>query len=153
MKVKIKEITEGCMPEIIKVGDWIDLYLAEDVKMKKGEFTLASLGIAVELPKGTEAIINPRSSTYKNYFVTIANSQGVIDNSYCGEEDIWKAPLLCHKITEIPKGARICQFRVQLSQQATFWQRIKWLFNGKIKLIKVDSLTGKSRSGFGSTGL
>ena len=42
-------------------SDWIDLRSAEEVVMKKGEFRLIPLGVAMELPKGYEAHVVPRS--------------------------------------------------------------------------------------------
>lgn len=72
--------------------------------------------------------------------------------SYCGEEDEWKMPVMATREVTIPKGTRIAQFRVQLSQKATWWQKLKWLFNSSVKIEQVDSLGNPSRSGFGSTG-
>ena len=161
MIIKIREITKGCFPKIIKQGDWIDLIAAETVviggpysKYHKVEFTskFIPLGIAIELPKGYEAIINPRSSIFKNYNCILANSQGVIDNTYCGNNDEWKFQAIALSDTVIKKGERICQFRIQLSQNATFVQKMRWLFNNRIEFKKVDKLKNKDRNGFGSTG-
>ena len=63
-------------------SDWIDLRSAEDVDMKSGESRLIRLGIAVELPKGYEAHIVPRSSTFRNFGLIQTNHMGVVDNSY-----------------------------------------------------------------------
>ena len=60
-------------------SDWIDLRSAEDVELKAGEFKLISLGVSMELPKGYEAHIVPRSSTFKNFGVIQTNHQAVID--------------------------------------------------------------------------
>lgn len=174
MKIKIKEITSGCMPEIIKVGEWIDLTTAEDVRLfvphakmlhkKKEEsqterfrdvifaYTLLDLGVAMQLPEGYEAILAPRSSSFKKYGIIQTNGIGIIDSSFCAEEDIWKMPVLATRAITIPKGTRIAQFRIQLSQKASVWQKLKWLFSSKIQLEKVDSLNNAPRGGFGSTG-
>ena len=104
------------------------------------------------MPDGFEAIVAPRSSTYAHYGIIQSNSIGVIDNSYCGNTDEWKFPAIAFKKTTIPQDDRICQFRIQLKQNATFWQKIKWLFNNKIKFDVVDDLSNTSRGGFGSTG-
>jgi dUTP pyrophosphatase len=106
----------------------------------------------MQLPRGFEAVVLPRSSTYAKYKITMVNSMGVIDNSYCGKDDIWKMPVIAQRDTFIPEGVRIAQFRIQLSQKATIWQKIKWLFSGKIKLLHVTNLDNTSRGGFGSTG-
>jgi dUTP pyrophosphatase len=76
-----------------------------------------------------------------------------VDCTYRGENDEWRFPVIATKDITIPKGTRIAQFRVQLSQKATVWQKIKWLFSSKPKLVKVTSLGDKSRGGFGSTGI
>ncbi|MGN0145090.1 MAG: dUTP diphosphatase, partial [Clostridium sp.] len=118
-----------------------------------GEVTYLPLGIAMELPKGFEAIVLPRSSTPKKFGIVCANSMGVIDNSFCSDEDEWKFPAIAIRETTIEKGTRICQFRIQLSQKATFWQKLKWLFSSGVKLIQVDSLNNEARGGLGSTGI
>lgn len=139
MKIRVKEITEGCMPQAIEQGDWIDLKAACDVVMFAGEYAVIPLGIAVELPEGYEAHIAPRSSTFKRYGVLCANSFGIIDNAYCGDGDQWGFPAYATKRTEIPKGSRICQFRVMESQP-------------ELELERVESLGNADRGGFGSTG-
>lgn len=158
LKIKVKELTEGCMPSIIQNGDWIDLVCAEDMKLNittledNPDVKYIPLGIAMQLPKGFEAIVAPRSSTPSKFGIMCANSFGVIDNCYCGNNDEWKFPVIAIRPTFIEKGCRICQFKIQLSQKATLWQKIKWLFSSGIELVKVDNLQENSRGGFGSTG-
>lgn len=176
LKIKVKEITKGCMPYIIQNGDWIDLVCAEDIKidapqadtLKEIHFNDGSrakyrnvtadleyipLGVAMQLPKGFEAIVAPRSSTPSKFGIMCANSFGVIDGCYCGNNDEWKFPVIAIRLTFIEKGCRICQFRIQLSQKATLWQKIKWLFSSGVELVKVDNLQENNRGGFGSTGI
>lgn len=164
IRIKIKILNNKItLPEITKKGDWIDLRCAKKttivgpLKSKANESiifnnTLIPLGVAMKLPDGFEAIVAPRSSTYAHYGIIQSNSIGVIDNSYCGNTDEWKFPAIAFKKTTIPQDDRICQFRIQLKQNATFWQKIKWLFNNKIKFDVVDDLSNMSRGGFGSTG-
>ena len=136
MRVKIN--THGNkMP--VRNGDWIDLFTAEDVSMEKGDFRLISLGVSMELPEGYEAHILPRSSTCKNYGVIMANGMGVVDNAYCGDDDIWGFPCVAIKNTFIPYGTRICQFRLVRSCEP-------------IEFEKVELLGNENRGGFGSTG-
>ena len=156
LKIKIKEITEGCMPEIIEQGDWIDLKLAEDVRftgteVQSRKIKYLPLGIAMELPKGFEAYVLPRSSTPNKWNIEVANSQAIIDESYKGDEDEWKLIVKAFKAIEIPKGTRICQFRIMPKMNASFWTKLKWLFSNGVELIKVDSLNNKNRGGIGST--
>ena len=157
-------------PKIIKKGDWIDLASTGDFILQapqagtlKGsevkhrdvvsEVTYIPLGVAMKLPDGYEAIIAPRSSAAKKMGIMCANSIGIVDNSYQGDEDQWMFPAVTLRKTSISKNTRICQFRIQLSQKATIWQRIKWLFTSGIELIEVESLSGNNRGGFGSSGL
>ena len=98
-------------------SDWIDLRSAEEVNMKAGEARLISLGIAVQLPKGYEAHVVPRSSTFKNFGLIQTNHMGVIDESYCGDHDEWKVPVMAVRDTCIHVNDRICQFRIMAHQQ------------------------------------
>lgn len=123
----------------IEKGDWIDLRAAEDVEMKKGEIRYISLGVSMQLPEGFEAIIAPRSSTAKTFGITCVNSIGIIDNSYCGDDDVWSFQAMAIRDTVIPKNSRICQFRLIRNQPALFFKT-------------VDKLPGENRGGFGSTG-
>lgn len=153
--MKIKIYSPGMVlrrPVLIDKGDWIDLSVVDAIQLKKGEFKLLSTGLVIELPKGFEAIVAPRSSTYKRWQVIMTNSIGIIDNTYCGESDIWKIPVLAMADTVIPARERICQFRIQLSQKASFWDKLRWLFSNKIELEYFASYPKKeNRGGFGST--
>ena len=123
----------------IEKGDWIDLRAAYDYTIKKGEFTLIHLGVAMKLPDGYEAHLAPRSSTYSKYGVIQANSVGVVDNSYCGPSDWWYFPAIAlEKDVEIKKGDRICQFRIMEKQP-------------DLKFVE-GKMVDKDRGGFGSTG-
>lgn len=120
-------------------SDWVDLRAAEDVVMKEGEFALISLGISVKLPKGYEMIIVPRSSTFKNFGILQTNSMGVIDETYCGDNDIIRFPALAVRDTEIHVNDRICQFRIQKHQPL-------------LQFEEKEHLSDQGRGGFGSTG-
>ena len=120
-------------------SDWIDLRAAEDVELKAGEFKLISLGVSMELPKGYEAHVVPRSSTFKTWGILQTNSIGIIDESYCGDNDIWKMPVYATRDTTIHKNDRICQFRIEKHQPT-------------IKFEEVNTLGNEDRSGFGSSG-
>lgn len=138
--------------KILKEGEWIDLASAENMYLIQGKYGLLSLGISMKIPKGFEVIIAPRSSTFKNFGMILTNSLGIIDSSYSGTNDIWKFPYFSLKTGRIKKGDRICQFKIQLSQKATLFQKLRWLFFGKIKFVYVNELDNKDRGGFGSTG-
>lgn len=154
MKIKVKEITKGCFPVRSngEASDCYDLFLAEDVTLKEGEVYVARLGVAMEMPKGMIARAYSRSSGPSKMGITVANGLSFIDNIYKGDNDEWRAPLYAFKDVTIPKGTRICQFEIALSQFATVWQKLKWLFSNKLLLEKVDMLGNKDRNGIGSTG-
>lgn len=126
-------------PEAIEQGDWIDLRAAETILIVKGEFKYIPLGVAMQLPEGYEAIVTPRSSLFKRRGIIMTNSIGIMDESYCGDNDEWKFPAYAIRDTLIPKGERICQFRIMKHQP-------------EIKFEIVDTLGNPDRGGHGSTG-
>ena len=131
-------------PDLIPInltenGDWIDLRAAEEYHIYPNKFYLINLGISVKLPENYEAHIVPRSSTFKTWGLIQTNGIGIIDNSYCGENDIWMMPVISTKITTINVNDRICQFRIVKKMP-------------KLTINTVDHLTNESRGGFGSTG-
>ena len=83
----------------------------------------------------------------------MTNGIGIIDSSYSGTNDIIRFPFYCFKDSVINKGDRVAQFRIQLSQKATAWQKLKWLFSSGIKFEYVDKLDDINRGGLGSTGV
>lgn len=124
----------------INQGDLIDLRAAETVHMKAGEYKLIPLGVGMKLPAGYKANVYPRSSTYKNFGIILANSVGQIDGSYCGDSDQWRFPAIALRDTTINKNDRICQFEIQKVQPA-------------IEFEEVEHLDEYSRGGIGSTGV
>ena len=132
---------DDSIPRLEYIGgksDWIEWSAAETVTLKKGEFKIIHLGVAMKLPAGYEAHIAPRSSTFKNWKILQVNSVGVVDGSYCGKDDWWKMPVYATEDVTIEKGSRIAQFRILENQP---------------KLHFVETvLEDKSRGGFGSTG-
>lgn len=141
MEIKVKYFDKEIDKlEKIAKGDLIDLRSAETVEMKAGEYRLIKLGIGIKLPKGFEAHVYPRSSTFKNFGIILANSVGIIDNSYCGDDDQWRFPAIALRDTVIHKNDRICQFRIMENQP-------------KLEFIEVDKLDDVSRNGIGSTGI
>ena len=141
MNIKIKYHSK----EIDKItniegkSDWFDLRSAENITLKKGEYKLISLGVSMELPEGHEAYIVPRSSTYKNFGIIQTNHHAVIDESYKGNNDIWKYPAYALRDTEIKVNERICQFRIQKKMPTVVFEEVNFLDN-------------EDRDGIGSTG-
>ena len=152
LKVKVKYFNGAEKLKKLAVGDWIDLRANQSITLYESEHAMIPLGVAMELPEGYEAIVAPRSSSFKNYGYIQTNHIGVIDNSYCGDNDQWYLPVYCLQgrtgydaaeqkgFTTIHKGDRVCQFRIQNVQP-------------KIKFVEVEHLVNKDRGGFGSTGV
>lgn len=144
MEIKIKYF-DNDIEKLNYIGgfdksNWIDLRASETIELKKGEYKLIPLGVGMKLPYGYEAHLVPRSSTFKNFGIIQTNHQGVIDSSYCGDNDEWKFPALAMKDTVIHKGDRICQFRI-VEQMP------------KITFTEVKHLEDNDRGGIGSSGV
>lgn len=142
MEIKIKYFNED-MPRLELIdgkSDWIDLRSAERYEYKNGQFLKINLGVAMQLPEGYEAHVAPRGSTFKNYGILQTNSVGVVDESYCGDNDCWFYPCYAVKDGIIEKNDRICQFRIVEKMP-------------KIIFEEVLKLNNEDRSGFGSSGV
>ena len=139
MGIKIKYMTDIKPITVSDNGDWIDLRAAIDIDLNFLEFTYIPLGVCMELPKGYSAIIAPRSSTYKKWGIVVANSIGIIDESYNGDNDEWHLPVIALRHTRIYKNDRICQFRIIRKSP-------------DIDFVTVKTLGNTNRGGLGSTG-
>lgn len=141
MQIKIKYFDET-LPKIekIKQGDWIDLRATKEVEMSQFDFKLIPLGVAMQLPEGYEANVVPRSSTFKKFGIIQTNSYGVIDESYCGDNDQWFFPAFALHDTIISRGDRICQFRINKKMP-------------EVEFVEFKVLNNKDRGGHGSTGI
>ena len=155
--IRIKYFEGAKKLEKIEKGDWIDLRANKDIFIPKGEMRLIPLGVAMELPTGYEAHLVPRSSTFKKWGIIQTNHCGIIDCSYCGDNDEWLFPAYCLEDrdecemvykdgvgtkkygTWIRKGDRICQFRIMENQPT-------------LEFEEVEVLGNKDRRGIGSTG-
>lgn len=138
-EIKIKYLKDVEKIQKLAIGDWIDLRAADHIELKAGEYKMIPLGVAMQLPEGYEAIVAPRSSTFKNYGILAANAVGIIDETYCGDEDEWRFLAYATRDIVIQKNSRICQFRILEHQPG-------------IAIIEVDELGNKNRGGIGSTG-
>lgn len=120
-------------------GDWIDLATPKSIVYKKGDLVQVDFGVAMELPKYYEAHIAPRSSLFQNTGLLLTNGVGVIDNSYCGDEDYWGAKFYATRDGIIEEGQRLCQFRIIENQPYIHFKEVNHLGN-------------ENRGGYGSTG-
>ena len=139
--IRIKYFSDAIPPLTYIDGksDWIDLYAAQTVTLRAGESTLIPLGVAMALPKGYEAHVAPRSSTFRTYGLIQTNGVGVVDWSYRGDGDQWHMPVYATRDVTVEAGSRICQFRILEHQPALCFQ-------------VCETLGEADRGGFGSTG-
>lgn len=137
MKIKIN-LHGNPLPQ--SFGDWTDLATSKEVVLHSGDYINIPLGVSMELPAGYYAEVVPRSSTFKNWGITMVNSIGIIDSDYCGADDIWHFAALAARYVRIPKGTRIAQFRVVKKGEP-------------IEFIEDSLVSNKNRGGFGSTGV
>ncbi|EQB4340936.1 TPA: dUTP diphosphatase [Clostridium botulinum] len=110
------------------------------VYYRKDDVLKIKLGFSMELPTEYEAYVLPRSSTFKNYGLLLVNSEGVIDESYCGNNDEWMMIFYATRDGEIELGERMGQFRIQEKMPT-------------LKFIEVEDLGNEDRGGIGSTGV
>ena len=139
MEIKIKYLRDVDRIEKTDIGDWIDLRCAEKTTLRSGDYRQIPLGVAIQLPEGYEALVAPRSSLFRKHGVLLANSIGVIDESYCGDGDEWHFLAFATRQTTIEMNERICQFRIVKHQP-------------KLEICEVETLGNSDRGGIGSTG-
>lgn len=139
IKIDVLLHDDMCLPRHVECGDWCDLLTSKGYELKAGDFELLDLGVSMKLPEHLEAHLIVRSSTFKKYGIIQTNGMGIIDNSYCGDNDVWKLPVYATRDVSIPIYTRLCQFRV-IAKQPT------------LSFHSVDTLNSENRGGFGSTG-
>ena len=148
MNIRIKYFDEATKLKKIQKGNWIDVYANRDIFVKEGERAMIPLGFALELPRGWEAHLAPRSSTFKTWGIIQTNSVGVVDDTYIGDNDQWHMPVFCLKGKDIEneikgswirKGDKIGQFRIMEVMP-------------EIQFEEVKSFGNEDRGGFGTTG-
>lgn len=138
LKIKIREITKGCAPKVLNIGDAIDLIAAEDYYIEKGHSAKIRLGIAIEVPEDYCTLMLPRSSTFKYWKMLQTNSIGLIDNSYCGNNDELSMPIFATETCVVKKGERVCP--------------IMCIPRYKYDIEFVEKLDNEDRGGFGTSG-
>lgn len=95
MKIRIKYFDGATKLKINCLGNWIDVYSNADIFVPKGERAMIPLGFALELPKGWEGHLAPRSSTFKTWGIIQTNGVGIVDDTYIGDNDQWHMPVYC----------------------------------------------------------
>jgi len=130
------------LPSYAHPGDaGLDLCAAARLELEPGERATVGTGLAIALPPGYVALVQPRSGLAAAHGLTILNAPGTVDAGYRGE--IRVTPLNTDRTTPftVEVGDRIAQLVIQPVSQA--------------HLCEVDRLPGSGRGqdGFGSTGL
>ena len=112
--------------------------IEESISLIPGARMLIPTGLFIELPKGYEAQVRPRSGLALKHGITVLNSPGTIDADYRGEI---KVLLINHgqETFEIQNGERIAQMVV--AQHAV----VQWA--------NTLNVTERGDGGYGSTGL
>lgn len=119
----------------------LDLAAALDaaVTLAPGARAAVGTGLAMELPRGFEGQVRPRSGLAKNHGVTVVNAPGTIDADYRGEVAVLLINLGDQPVAITP-GMRIAQLVIAPVVQAT------------IEIADELSATARGAGGFGSTG-
>lgn len=142
MQVKIVNTSKNELPEYsteMSAGMDVRANLVQPIILKPFERKLIPTGLFIELPKGFEAQIRPRSGLALKKGITVLNTPGTIDADYRGEIGIILINL-SHEEFVIENGERICQM-VIASHETVEWNLVE-------KLEETDRGAG----GFGHTG-
>lgn len=142
MNIKIINKSHHALPEYAtpySAGMDLRANITESVILKPLERKLIPTGLFIELPKGYEAQIRPRSGLAFKHGLTILNSPGTIDADYRGEICVILVNLSNEDFV-INDGERICQMVIASHEQ------VNW--------VKVETLddTERGAGGFGHTG-
>lgn len=162
MKIRIKYFEDAAKLKKIIKGNWIDVYANKDVFVKQGERAMIPLGFALELPKGWEAHLAPRSSTFKTWGIIQTNSVGVVDDTYIGDNDQWHMPVYCLQGKHDEDDKEVFEVNLSIEREC----RGTWIKKGdkigqfrimevmpEIEFEEVESFGNSDRGGFGSTGI
>ena len=179
MKLRIKYFDNATKLQKITKGNWIDCYASKDVFVNEGERAMIPLGFALELPKGWEGHLAPRSSTFKTWGIIQTNSVGVVDDTYIGDNDQWHMPVFClqgkdNDITKVEVYDTITLKNTSTEEEVHIQgvspskieiRKGTWIRKGdkiaqfrimevmpQIEFEEVDNFGNEDRGGFGSTG-
>ena len=117
----------------------LDVTAAEEIILKPGERHAVATGFAIEIPRGYEIQVRPRSGLAMKHGITCLNTPGTIDSDYRGEVKVILANL-GQEPFEIRRGERIAQLVPAPVLRADFVEASEL------------SDTQRGSGGFGSTG-
>ena len=142
MIVKIINSSSNTLPNyetLLSAGMDIRAFIENPVTIKPLERLLIKTGLQIELQKGHEAQVRPRSGLSLKKGITVLNSPGTIDADYRGEIGVILINL-SNENFDILSGDRIAQLVISKHE------RIEW------ELSKSIDKTKRGDKGFGSTG-
>jgi dUTP pyrophosphatase len=116
------------------------LAIGVEIVLHPGERALIPTGFALELPRGYEGQVRPRSGLALKFGVTVLNSPGTIDADFRGEIGVILVNLGSHSFSVV-RGARIAQLVIARVARGALVESAQ--LN--------DSVRGAG--GFGSTGM
>jgi len=142
MLVKIVNESNNPLPEYsteMSAGMDVRAFLNEPVILKPLERKLIPTGLYIELPKGFEAQIRPRSGLAIKKGITVLNTPGTIDADYRGEIRVILVNLSNEEFV-VENGERICQMVIAAHES------VEWNLAAKL------NETQRGAGGFGHTG-
>ena len=143
MKVKIVNKSKHDLPGYsteFSAGMDLRANIEKSIILKPLERVLVPTGLYIELPKGYEAQIRPRSGLALKKGITVLNTPGTIDADYRGEIGVILVNLSNENFI-INDGERICQMIVS-KHETVDWNLVESLEN-----------TNRGAGGFGHTGV
>jgi dUTP pyrophosphatase len=142
VKVKIKNTSTNPLPLYATEGSaGMDIMAdtKEPMTIRPFERILIATGLFIELPKGYEAQVRPRSGLAARHGITCLNSPGTIDSDYRGEVKVILINLSQDNHI-IQHGDRVAQMVVHKVEN------VKW------KTADHINSTKRNEGGFGHTG-
>jgi dUTP pyrophosphatase len=142
VEVLVRRLDPGLpLPERSHPGDaGVDLRTTTDVELGPGERVTVATGIAIALPDGYAAFVQPRSGLAARHGVTLVNAPGTVDAGYRGEIRVTLLNTDKDSKVRFRRGDRIAQLVIQRVERPVFFE--------------VTALPGSTRGegGHGSTG-
>ena len=163
MDIRIKKMRENAKLPEFKGGNWLDTYISQigfvRRDLRRGEFTfddviwddgdkfnilvgdivVFKLGFALELPKGKELHLLPRSGTFRKYGLLLTNSMGIGDDTYIGDNDEYLAMMYATRNAVVEVGDRLIQIKIEDAMP-------------QYNLVEVEYFGNDDRGGYGSSG-
>ena len=143
MVLKIVNKSNNTLPKYeteLSAGMDVRAFIETPINLKPLERRLIKTGLYVQLEKGYEIQVRPRSGLALKKGITVLNSPGTIDADYRGEIGVILINLSSENFL-ISSGDRIAQIVISKHEQV------------EIKEVKIIDQTERGKKGFGSTGL